>query len=156
MIFKVALIVLGSHEELLLHCDGFEAIIEFLKDTLPMLGIIQMENVINKVIRVKYSRKDSAMCSRCDHRSPVFSSPFVIVCQVFFGCARPKCIKIFQDKKLAFRCMRSFIHEIDKLKSKQNLGKLWRRNLKTKVHVKRLYKIDTGPAFRRNYTRQTE
>ena len=49
MIFKVALIVLGSHEELLLQCDGFEAIIEFLKDTLPTLGIIQMENVINKV-----------------------------------------------------------------------------------------------------------
>ncbi len=57
VIFKVALIVLGSHEELLLHCDGFEAIIEFLKDTLPMLGIIQMENVINKAYQLDISKQ---------------------------------------------------------------------------------------------------
>ncbi|XP_022084449.1 TBC1 domain family member 1-like [Acanthaster planci] len=57
VIFKVALIVLGSHEELLLHCDGFEAIIEFLKDTLPTLGIIQMENVINKAYQLDISKE---------------------------------------------------------------------------------------------------
>ncbi|XP_033118426.1 TBC1 domain family member 1-like isoform X2 [Anneissia japonica] len=57
VIFKVALIILGSHEELILQCDGFEAIIEFLKDTLPSLGIVQMEKVINKTFELDISKE---------------------------------------------------------------------------------------------------
>ncbi|XP_071950636.1 TBC1 domain family member 1-like isoform X2 [Antedon mediterranea] len=57
VIFKVALIILGSHEELILQCDGFEAIIEFLKDTLPSLGIVQMEKVINKAFELDISKE---------------------------------------------------------------------------------------------------
>ena len=49
VIFKVALVILGSHEELILQCDGFEGIIDFIKHQLPSLGIVQMEKVINKV-----------------------------------------------------------------------------------------------------------
>ena len=54
VIFKVALLILGIHEELLLACNGFEATIEFLKNNLPTFGVVQMEKVINQV-RLKIS-----------------------------------------------------------------------------------------------------
>ena len=49
VIFKVALVLLGNHKELIMQCDSFETIVEFLKTTLPEMGIIQMERVINQV-----------------------------------------------------------------------------------------------------------
>lgn len=56
-VFKVALVLLASHRELLLHCHGFEAIMEFLKVTMPSMGIIQMERVFNQVFSLDISRK---------------------------------------------------------------------------------------------------
>ena len=47
---KVALVVLGNHKELIKQCDSFEAIVEFLKTTLPGMGFIQMERVFNQVM----------------------------------------------------------------------------------------------------------
>ena len=49
VVFKVALVLLGNHKELIKQCDSFEANVEFLKSTLPSMGIIQMERVINQV-----------------------------------------------------------------------------------------------------------
>ena len=49
VVYKVALMLLGNHKELIMECHSFEAIVEFLKTTLPDLGIIQMERVINQV-----------------------------------------------------------------------------------------------------------
>ena len=49
VVFKVALVLLGNHKELVKQCDSFESIMEFLKSTLPGMGIIQMERVINQV-----------------------------------------------------------------------------------------------------------
>ncbi|XP_041459585.1 TBC1 domain family member 1-like isoform X2 [Lytechinus variegatus] len=57
VIFKVALVILGSHEELILQCDGFESIIDFIKNQLPSLGIVQMEKVINKAYHLDISKE---------------------------------------------------------------------------------------------------
>ncbi|XP_071497303.1 TBC1 domain family member 1-like [Diadema antillarum] len=57
VIFKVALVILGSHEELILQCDGFESIIDFVKNQLPSLGIVQMEKVINKAYKLDISKQ---------------------------------------------------------------------------------------------------
>eukprot|EP00057_Strongylocentrotus_purpuratus_P002555 XP_003724741.2 PREDICTED: TBC1 domain family member 1 [Strongylocentrotus purpuratus] len=57
VIFKVALVILGSHEELILQCDGFESIIDFIKNQLPSLGIVQMEKVINKAYHLDISKQ---------------------------------------------------------------------------------------------------
>ena len=48
-IFKVCLILLGDHKELIMHCESFESIVEFLKTTLPSMGLVQMERIINQV-----------------------------------------------------------------------------------------------------------
>ena len=49
MVLKMALVLLGNHKELIKQCIGFESIVEFLKTTLPEMGIIQLERVINEV-----------------------------------------------------------------------------------------------------------
>lgn len=50
VIFKVALSLLGSHKPLILQHDNLESIVEFIKTTLPNLGLVQMEKTINQVI----------------------------------------------------------------------------------------------------------
>ncbi|XP_072039831.1 LOW QUALITY PROTEIN: TBC1 domain family member 1-like [Amphiura filiformis] len=57
VIFKVALLILGIHEELLLACNGFEATIEFLKNNLPTFGVVQMEKVINQACSMDISKE---------------------------------------------------------------------------------------------------
>ncbi|WAQ99425.1 TBCD1-like protein [Mya arenaria] len=47
VIFKVAMVLLGNHKELILHCDTFETIVEFIKTTLPEMSMIQMERVFD-------------------------------------------------------------------------------------------------------------
>ena len=49
VVYKVALVLLGNHKELIMQCNSFETIVEFLKTTLPEMGIIQMERIINQV-----------------------------------------------------------------------------------------------------------
>lgn len=49
VVLKMALVLLGNHKELIKQCIGFELIVEFLKTTLPEMGIIQLERVINEV-----------------------------------------------------------------------------------------------------------
>jgi len=48
-VLKVGLVLLGNHKELIKQCDSFESVVEFLKTTLPEMGIIQMERIINQV-----------------------------------------------------------------------------------------------------------
>ncbi|KTG39140.1 hypothetical protein cypCar_00027272, partial [Cyprinus carpio] len=48
VIFKVALSLLGSHKPLILQHDNLESIVEFIKTTLPNLGLVQMEKTINQ------------------------------------------------------------------------------------------------------------
>ncbi|XP_018593493.1 TBC1 domain family member 1 isoform X5 [Scleropages formosus] len=48
VIFKVALSLLGSHKPLIMQHDNLEAIVEFIKTTLPNLGLVQMEKTINQ------------------------------------------------------------------------------------------------------------
>ncbi|XP_062291496.1 TBC1 domain family member 1 isoform X1 [Scomber scombrus] len=49
VIFKVALSLLGSHKPLILQHDSLESIVDFIKTTLPNLGLVQMEKTINQV-----------------------------------------------------------------------------------------------------------
>ncbi|XP_074649702.1 TBC1 domain family member 1-like isoform X2 [Tubulanus polymorphus] len=57
VVFKVAVVLLGEHKELILQCDSFETVVEFLKTTLPALGIVQVERVINQVFTMDISKE---------------------------------------------------------------------------------------------------
>nr|XP_034491849.1 TBC1 domain family member 1 isoform X2 [Marmota flaviventris] len=49
VIFKVALSLLGSHKPLILQHENLETIVDFIKNTLPNLGLVQMEKTINQM-----------------------------------------------------------------------------------------------------------
>lgn len=49
VMFKVALSLLGSHKPLILQHENLETIVDFIKNTLPNLGLVQMEKTINQV-----------------------------------------------------------------------------------------------------------
>ncbi|XP_069781059.1 TBC1 domain family member 1-like isoform X3 [Narcine bancroftii] len=53
VIFKVALSLLGSHKPLILQHESLESIVDFIKCTLPNLGLVQMEKTINQVAHSK-------------------------------------------------------------------------------------------------------
>ncbi|XP_039607217.1 TBC1 domain family member 1 isoform X2 [Polypterus senegalus] len=57
VIFKVALSLLGSHKPLILQHDNLEAIVDFIKTTLPNLGLVQMEKTINQVFKMDISKQ---------------------------------------------------------------------------------------------------
>ncbi|KAF4118894.1 TBC1 domain family member 1 isoform X2 [Onychostoma macrolepis] len=57
VIFKVALSLLGSHKPLILQHDNLETIVEFIKTTLPNLGLVQMEKTINQVSEMDISKQ---------------------------------------------------------------------------------------------------
>ncbi|XP_043970637.1 TBC1 domain family member 1 isoform X4 [Gambusia affinis] len=57
VIFKVALSLLGSHKPLLLQHDNLESIVDFIKTTLPNLGLVQMEKTINQVCEMDVSKQ---------------------------------------------------------------------------------------------------
>uniref|UniRef100_A0A3Q2GYX9 TBC1 domain family member 1 n=1 Tax=Equus caballus TaxID=9796 RepID=A0A3Q2GYX9_HORSE len=50
VMFKVALSLLGSHKPLILQHENLETIVDFIKNTLPNLGLVQMEKTINQVL----------------------------------------------------------------------------------------------------------
>uniref|UniRef100_A0A673CE48 TBC1 domain family member 1 n=1 Tax=Sphaeramia orbicularis TaxID=375764 RepID=A0A673CE48_9TELE len=57
VIFKVALSLLGSHKPLILQHDSLESIVDFIKTTLPNLGLVQMEKTINQVCGMDVSKQ---------------------------------------------------------------------------------------------------
>ncbi|CAD5114474.1 DgyrCDS3598 [Dimorphilus gyrociliatus] len=57
VVLKVAIILLGSHRELIKQCNSLETIVEFLKTTLPEMGIIQMERVFNQTFEMDIARQ---------------------------------------------------------------------------------------------------
>ncbi|XP_075050878.1 TBC1 domain family member 1 isoform X6 [Mixophyes fleayi] len=57
VIFKVALSLLGSHKPLILQQENLESIVEFIKNTLPNLGLVQMEKTINQVFEMDISKQ---------------------------------------------------------------------------------------------------
>lgn len=54
VIFKVALSLLGSHKPLILQHESLESIVDFIKTTLPNLGLVQMEKTINQVRKPEF------------------------------------------------------------------------------------------------------
>ncbi|KAL1023996.1 hypothetical protein UPYG_G00050040 [Umbra pygmaea] len=57
VIFKVSLSLLGSHKPLILQHDSLETIVDFIKTTLPNLGLVQMEKTINQVCEMDLSKQ---------------------------------------------------------------------------------------------------
>ena len=49
VLFKVALMLLVNHCALILQCNSFESVVDFLKTTLPEMVQVQMERVISQV-----------------------------------------------------------------------------------------------------------
>ncbi|XP_037327606.2 TBC1 domain family member 1 isoform X2 [Pungitius pungitius] len=57
VIFKVAMSLLGSHKPLILQHESLESIVDFIKTTLPNLGLVQMEKTINQVCQMDVSKQ---------------------------------------------------------------------------------------------------
>ncbi|XP_061762980.1 TBC1 domain family member 1 isoform X2 [Nerophis ophidion] len=57
VLFKVALSLLGSHKPLILQHDSLESIVDFIKTTLPNLGLVQMEKTIIQVCEMDVSKQ---------------------------------------------------------------------------------------------------
>ncbi|XP_065692469.1 TBC1 domain family member 1 isoform X5 [Patagioenas fasciata] len=56
-IFKVALSLLGSHKPLILQHENLETIVDFIKSTLPNLGLVQMEKTISQVFEIDIAKQ---------------------------------------------------------------------------------------------------
>ncbi|XP_014681573.1 PREDICTED: TBC1 domain family member 1-like [Priapulus caudatus] len=48
VIFRVALVLLGTHREQIMQCSKFESVMDFLKTSLPSMGVIPMERIFNQ------------------------------------------------------------------------------------------------------------
>lgn len=57
VIFKVALSLLSSQEALIMECESFENIVEFLKSTLPDINTSEMEKIITQVFEMDISKQ---------------------------------------------------------------------------------------------------
>uniref|UniRef100_A0A4W3I2K4 TBC1 domain family member 4 n=1 Tax=Callorhinchus milii TaxID=7868 RepID=A0A4W3I2K4_CALMI len=57
VIFKAALSLLSSHKELIMQCDSFESIVDFIKSTIPNLSHTQMEKTIVQVFEMDISKQ---------------------------------------------------------------------------------------------------
>uniref|UniRef100_A0A8C9L8N0 TBC1 domain family member 1 n=1 Tax=Pavo cristatus TaxID=9049 RepID=A0A8C9L8N0_PAVCR len=60
-IFKVALSLLGSHKPLILQHENLETIVDFIKNTLPNLGLVQMEKTISQVANGKIQNLEATV-----------------------------------------------------------------------------------------------
>ncbi|NXH50118.1 TBCD1 protein, partial [Dicaeum eximium] len=56
-IFKVSLSLLGSHKPLILQHENLETIVDFIKSTLPNLGLVQMEKTISQVFEMDIAKQ---------------------------------------------------------------------------------------------------
>ncbi|XP_071847402.1 TBC1 domain family member 4-like isoform X2 [Apostichopus japonicus] len=56
-IFKVALNILGNHSKRLLDCENFEELIEYIKDKLPNMTYIELENIISQSYNLDISKE---------------------------------------------------------------------------------------------------
>ncbi|XP_072478400.1 TBC1 domain family member 4 isoform X6 [Notamacropus eugenii] len=57
VIFKVALSLLSSQETLIMECENFENIVEFLKNTMPDMNTSEMEKIITQVFEMDISKQ---------------------------------------------------------------------------------------------------
>ncbi|KAM4859700.1 TBC1 domain family member 4 isoform 1-T1 [Thomomys bottae] len=57
VIFKVALSLLSNQETLIMECENFENIVEFLKSTLPDMNTSEMEKIITQVFEMDISKQ---------------------------------------------------------------------------------------------------
>ncbi|XP_021114329.1 TBC1 domain family member 4 isoform X3 [Heterocephalus glaber] len=57
VIFKVALSLLSSQETLIMQCENFESIVEFLKSRLPDMNTSEMEKIITQVFEMDISKQ---------------------------------------------------------------------------------------------------
>ena len=56
IIFKIALSIFNVHQALLMHCDSFEVILNYLKITVPGMSLMQTESILNKAFNYDIER----------------------------------------------------------------------------------------------------
>jgi hypothetical protein len=56
IIFKIAMATFNIHQALLMHCDSFEVILNYLKITVPEMSLIQTEPILNKAFNYDIER----------------------------------------------------------------------------------------------------
>ncbi|XP_063586704.1 TBC1 domain family member 1-like [Penaeus indicus] len=56
-IFRVALVLLRTHEEALLACDSFEQIMDYMKTTMPNVQLFQQGNIMSQACEMSLSRE---------------------------------------------------------------------------------------------------
>ncbi|XP_028655442.1 TBC1 domain family member 4 isoform X2 [Erpetoichthys calabaricus] len=57
VILKIALSLLSSHESRIMECDGFESIVDFMKNTIPNLTVTHMEKIVAQVFEMDISKQ---------------------------------------------------------------------------------------------------
>ncbi|KAG2456600.1 TBCD4 protein, partial [Polypterus senegalus] len=57
VILKIALSLLSSHESRIMECDGFESIVDFMKNTIPNLTVAHMEKIVAQVFEMDISKQ---------------------------------------------------------------------------------------------------
>ncbi|KFO18530.1 TBC1 domain family member 1 [Fukomys damarensis] len=65
VLFKVALSLPGSHEPLFLQHENLETIVDFIKNSLPNLGLVQTEKTINQVVEMDIAKQLQAYEVEC-------------------------------------------------------------------------------------------
>ncbi|XP_039082972.1 TBC1 domain family member 1 isoform X2 [Hyaena hyaena] len=68
VIFKVALSLLGSHKPLILQHENLETIVDFIKNTLPNLGLVQMEKTISQQVDHHWKCPEARWLRKCSGR----------------------------------------------------------------------------------------
>ncbi|CAG2169180.1 unnamed protein product [Oppiella nova] len=56
-IFRVSLVLLDTNSEALLGCDGFETIMEYLKEVVPNMDVLAMESLFDRVFTLDIGAK---------------------------------------------------------------------------------------------------
>ncbi|KAJ8404623.1 hypothetical protein AAFF_G00334860 [Aldrovandia affinis] len=57
VVFKVALCLLSSHEREIVECDSFEAVVDYMKTSIPALTHTQMEHIMAQVLEMDISKQ---------------------------------------------------------------------------------------------------
>ncbi|XP_052401536.1 TBC1 domain family member 1 isoform X6 [Carassius gibelio] len=127
VIFKVALSLLGSHKPLILQHDNLESIVEFIKTTLPNLGLVQMEKTINQVSEMDISKQLQAyeveyhvlQDELLDGPSTLSQSQRVAQLEKTNGCLRQQNLDLLEELQIANAKIRCLETRVDGLVNRE-------------------------------------
>ncbi|XP_023685299.2 TBC1 domain family member 1 isoform X2 [Paramormyrops kingsleyae] len=123
VIFKVALSLLGSHKPLILQHDNLEAIVDFIKTTLPNLGLVQMEKTISQVFEMDLSKQLQAyeveyhvlQDELLDGPSPLSQAQRAAQLEKAIGSLRQQNLDLLEELQVAHAKIRSLESNVEGL-----------------------------------------